>query len=115
MIQVQYNWKGRRLSIWAQAATGDIVFRKALALAYEQRQRFGVGPICSYMQVDSSKLGNAASFMHELWSIPVQLTVGCIMLYKYLGWAGIIGCGVLIGVLPLNLLISNKLRAYNEW
>ena len=23
MIQVQYNWKGRRLSIWAQATTGD--------------------------------------------------------------------------------------------
>ena len=114
MIQVQYNWKGRRLSIWAQATTGDIVFRKALGLAYEQRQRFGVGPICSFMQVDSTKLGNAAAFMHELWSIPVQMAVGCYMLFSYLGWSGIIGCGIMFVVLPLNLLISKKLRAYNE-
>ena len=92
----------------------EVIFRKALALAHEQRQRFGVGPICSFMQVDTTKLGNASSFMHELWSIPLQICIGSFMLYSYLQSAGLIGVGVMCLVLPTNLLISKRLRKYNE-
>ena len=52
--------------------------------------------------------------MHELWSVPLQIAVGSVMLYQYLRVSGLIGIGVMCLVLPTNLLISKRLRKYNE-
>ena len=61
-----------------------------------------------------AKVGNASAFMHDVWSIPLQLAIGSYMLYGYLGVAGLVGVGVMCLVLPCNLLISRKLKGFNE-
>ena len=99
-LQTQYNWRGRRLSVWTQAAAGDVVYRKALSLPYAERQRFGVGPIVSYMQVDAQKLANGAVMIHETWSMLLVISVGTVQLYSYLGWAALAGVGSMVLVLP---------------
>merc|ERR550514_2615863 len=60
------------------------------------------------------KVGNASAFMHDVWSIPLQLAIGSYMLYGYLRLAGLVGVGVMCLVLPCNLLISRKLKGFNE-
>ena len=54
----------------------------------------------AYMQVDAMKVGNALSYVHEIWSIPLQMAIGTAMLYSYLKWAGLVGVGVMTLVLP---------------
>ena len=49
LIQGQYNWKAWRMCIHTQAAVGQAVFEKSLRLAFDERTRFGIGPIVSYI------------------------------------------------------------------
>ena len=89
LVENQYSFWAMRMSQNVQAAVGQSVYEKALTLDYEQRERFGIGKIVSYMQVDSAKLAGATTYLHLVWSAPLQLGVASLMLYNYMGWAGL--------------------------
>ena len=110
----QYFWRGFRLGLRTRAAVGQVVYRKALALAHEQRQEFGTGAIVSYMQIDAQKLADALPYLHLLWQGPLQLAVATYMLYDFMGYSGLAALGVLIISMPLNTWISNKARVYTK-
>ena len=115
VLQTQFNWRGRRLILWTQASVGQLVYRKALRLAHDERQTFGVGPIVSYMQVDSVKLANAAAFwLHDPWSCALIISVGTAQLYSYLGPSALVGVGSIVLALPAQRAIQRRLKKYNE-
>ena len=114
-LQTQFNWRAQRLVVWTQASVGDVVYRHALSLAHAERQRFGIGPIVSYMQVDAQKLAMAAAFWgHDVWSIPLVIIVGSVQLYSFLGWSALIGVGSMILVLPAQRYCQKNLMKYNQ-
>ena len=114
-LTTQYNWRAKRLVCWTQAGIGDLVYRKALRLAHQERQRFGVGPIVSYMQVDSQKLAFAVGFWgHDTWSIPLVIAIGTYQLYTFLGVSALLGVGSMVLVLPAQRWCQKNLKKYNE-
>ncbi|KAF9233986.1 P-loop containing nucleoside triphosphate hydrolase protein [Melanogaster broomeanus] len=77
------------------------VYKKALRLSAESNQKYGKGFIMNLVNVDCESVSKAWEVTHQVWSIPLQLTVVTIFLSRLLGvsaWAG-------IGVLFLALFI----------
>ena len=66
LVMGQYFWRGFRLGLRTRNAVGQVVYAKALALAHEGRQEFGVGAIVSFMQIDAQKLADACPYLHML-------------------------------------------------
>ncbi len=111
----QYFWRGFRLGLHVRTAVGQVVYTKSLALTSEQRGRFGVGAIVSYMQIDATKLADAAPYMHQIWSMPLQLGIGLTLLYNVLGgWWGFVGLGVMVMMMPLQIWIGRKQASFQK-
>lgn len=70
-----------------------------------------VGTIINLMAIDSFKVSDISAYLHFLWaSVPVQLTIAIILLYKILGVSSFAGIGLMVLVLPVNIFIANQFQ-----
>jgi ABC-type multidrug transport system fused ATPase/permease subunit len=67
------------------------------------------GTVINLMSVDSFKIAEICAYLHFLWaSVPVQVTIAIILLYKVLGYSAMAGIGIMIIVLPVNMAIAKQ-------
>ncbi|KAJ6264876.1 hypothetical protein Dda_1029 [Drechslerella dactyloides] len=68
-----------------------------------------VGAIINLMAVDSFKVADICAYLHFLVAAtPVQLTVAIVLLYQVLGWSSVAGIGVMVGLFPINYMLSRE-------
>ena len=70
--------------------------------AYETRT---VGEIVNLMSIDAHKFIETLSYLHLIWSGPLQIIVALVLLYWTMGIAIIAGLGILLLLLPFTLLV----------
>jgi len=67
------------------------------------------GTIINLMAVDSFKVAEICAYLHFLWaSTPVQIVVAIVLLYQIMGYSSIVGIGVMIFLLPINMYIAKQ-------
>ncbi|KIV99658.1 uncharacterized protein PV09_08713 [Verruconis gallopava] len=65
------------------------------------------GTIINLMAVDSFKVSEIAAYLHFLWAAtPVQFVVAIVLLYQIMGYSSIAGIGMMLALLPVNMVIS---------
>ena len=70
-----------------------------------------VGKIINLMAIDSFKVSEICAYLHYLWaSVPVQIIVAVVLLYKILGFSSLAGIVLMILILPLNMFIASQFR-----
>ena len=68
-----------------------------------------IGTIINLMAVDSFKISEISTYLHFLWgSIPVQLVLCIVLLYRILGWSALASVVLMFLVMPLNLFIAKQ-------
>ncbi|OMP89081.1 ATP-dependent bile acid permease [Diplodia seriata] len=73
------------------------------------------GAIINLMAVDSFKVAEISAYLHFLWaSTPVQVVVSVVLLYRILGLSSVAGIGMMIFLLPINMLISKRFAAIQK-
>eukprot|EP01100_Stratorugosa_tubuloviscum_P002782 TRINITY_DN165_c0_g2_i1.p1 TRINITY_DN165_c0_g2~~TRINITY_DN165_c0_g2_i1.p1 ORF type:complete len:1466 (-),score=614.85 TRINITY_DN165_c0_g2_i1:64-4461(-) len=97
-----------------RSAIVTAVYAKALKLSNSSRQKYTVGEIVNLMSVDSQKIMDLAPYLHMLWSGPFQIIVALYLLYQTLGFSVFAGVAILLGMIPLNALLANKIRIYQK-
>ncbi|KAJ5906589.1 ABC transporter 7 [Penicillium subrubescens] len=71
-----------------------------------------VGTIINLMAIDSFKVSEVGAYLHFLWaSVPVQLIMAVILLYKIMGFSSFAGIALMALMLPVNLFIAKQ---FNE-
>ncbi|KAG0270862.1 hypothetical protein BGZ95_001422 [Linnemannia exigua] len=102
------------LGFQARAATVAMIYRKSLKLSPQARQKSTVGEITNHMAVDAEKWNMAANMMPLLLVIPTELVVGCILLYRILGWSLFAGFAVFFIITPIQGKFSGFISVYEE-
>lgn len=73
------------------------------------------GAIINLMAVDSFKVAEISAYLHFLWAnTPVQVAVSVVLLYRILGLSSVAGIGMMIFLLPVNMLISKRFAAIQK-
>ena len=68
-----------------------------------------VGTIINLMAVDSFKVGEVSAYLHFLWaSVPVQIIVAIVLLYRILGYSSIAGIVTMMVLLPINIYAAKQ-------
>ena len=62
------------------------------------------------MAVDAQRVMQLVQSLNQLWSAPFQICVAIYFLYVTMGVAVLAGLGMLIMLIPLNLLITRLAR-----
>ncbi|KAI8093508.1 multi drug resistance-associated protein MRP [Halteromyces radiatus] len=97
-----------------RAALVTAIYRKTLLLSNASRQQSTVGEIVNHMSVDAQRLMDLCTYLHIVWSGPLQIVIALVLLYGTMGpsiWAGV---AVLILTIPLNTYLAKKMRAYQK-
>jgi ABC-type multidrug transport system fused ATPase/permease subunit len=69
------------------------------------------GTIINLMSIDSFKVSDISAYLHFLWaSVPVQITLAVVLVYRILGKASLAGIFIMVLVMPLNLFIAKSFQ-----
>ncbi|KAJ5653274.1 hypothetical protein N7490_000277 [Penicillium lividum] len=75
----------------------------------EAASQANVGTIINLMAIDSFKVSEVGAYLHFLWaSVPVQVTVAVVLLYKIMGFSSFAGILIMVCMLPVNLFIARQ-------
>ena len=102
----QYFQRGFVLGMNIRTALVSIIYRKALKLSHESRQKTTIGEIVNLMSVDAQRFMDLMAYIHLIWSAPFQIVVSIVFLYFTIKYAVFAGLFILLLMLPLNGVIA---------
>lgn len=88
------------------------VYAKALVMSNEARRQFTTGSIVNLMSIDCQRLRTVTSQLWVLSSAPVQISLAFYFLHAKLGVSFLVGIGVILLLIPLNIRIALTTRNY---
>ncbi|OKL63690.1 hypothetical protein UA08_00710 [Talaromyces atroroseus] len=70
-----------------------------------------IGTIINLMAIDSFKVSEVCAYLHFLWaSVPVQVIIAIVLLYRVLGFSSFAGIALMVLILPVNVWIARSFR-----
>lgn len=83
VFNVHFNWLMSLIGIKMRGAMVSIILRKTLSVtSTELTKSFSVGEITNFMSTDTDRIVNSCPSFHALWSIPLQVCIFNIKLFK---------------------------------
>lgn len=102
--------KKKMLSFGRKKKT-DLKTDSDLAKKAEEISQANVGTIINLMAIDSFKVSEVGAYLHFLWaSVPVQVTMAVVLLYRILGFSSFAGIALMVLILPVNVYIARMFR-----
>eukprot|EP00449_Zooxanthella_nutricula_P065361 CAMPEP_0198567006 /NCGR_PEP_ID=MMETSP1462-20131121/104104_1 /TAXON_ID=1333877 /ORGANISM="Brandtodinium nutriculum, Strain RCC3387" /LENGTH=222 /DNA_ID=CAMNT_0044298047 /DNA_START=33 /DNA_END=698 /DNA_ORIENTATION=+ len=90
-------------------ATSCMVFEKSLRLSQPAAASYGPGAVTNIMQVDSARFDFAFFHLNFIFSMPLMLVLGVVLLYRNLGIAAFTPLLVMGVMFPLNKMLVKRL------
>ncbi|KAI8831071.1 P-loop containing nucleoside triphosphate hydrolase protein [Chytriomyces cf. hyalinus JEL632] len=87
----------------------SLIYRKSLRLSAAARQEFNSGKIMTLVATDTARIEMFMIFSQMGWTSPVQVVVIIGFLVYYIGWAALIGIGVIFATLPIQMYLFKNL------
>jgi len=88
------------------------VYAKTLRLSPAARQEQGSGNVVNLMSNDTSRIKNLFTYLHTLWSGPLQIVVAFTMLWMEIGWPALAGTSLGLCVLPCLTVLFMSLSLF---
>ncbi|XP_035695292.1 ATP-binding cassette sub-family C member 9-like isoform X1 [Branchiostoma floridae] len=96
--------------IQLKTALQTMIYNKVLKLSswVLSSDKVTAGQVMNHAGMDATMLMFMMTMIHNLWSMPIQLVAGCILLYFQLGWSAVVGALLIIIMSPVNYKIARK-------
>ncbi|XP_021950748.1 multidrug resistance-associated protein 1 [Folsomia candida] len=111
IFSIQHLKRTMIIGMRTRTVLSSAVYRKALVVSNAAKKDSTVGEIVNLMSVDTQRLMDLTSFIHMIWTAPIQIGLSIYFLYQALGPAVFAGLAVMILLIPLNGFIATKIRA----
>lgn len=83
---------------------------QSLRLSNAARKNRTVGEIVNLMSVDVQRFQDLTTFGMMYVSAPLQIILAVVFLWQILGWAVLGGLAVMVLMIPINFVISVRMR-----
>ncbi|KZC08998.1 Multidrug resistance-associated protein 1 [Dufourea novaeangliae] len=110
LILSQYFHRMFLVGLRVRTALTAAIYRKALRMSNSARKESTLGEIVNLMSVDAQRFMDLTAYINMIWSAPLQIVLALYFLWEQLGPAVLAGLAVLLILIPVNLLITNRLK-----
>ncbi|XP_019498348.1 PREDICTED: multidrug resistance-associated protein 7 isoform X2 [Hipposideros armiger] len=111
VLQNQYGYEIRKVTLQARGAVLNILYQKVLQLG---PRRPPAGEALNLLGTDSERLLNFAGSFHEAWGLPLQLAITLYLLHHQVGVAFVGGLILALLLVPVNKVIATRIMASNQ-
>ncbi|XP_043526935.1 multidrug resistance-associated protein 1 isoform X6 [Frieseomelitta varia] len=110
LVLSQYFHRMFLVGLRIRTALIAAIYRKALRISNSARKESTVGEIVNLMSVDAQRFMDLTAYINMIWSAPLQIILALYFLWDILGPAVLAGLAVLLILIPINVLITNRLK-----
>lgn len=110
LLNNQYEYAIFVLAMRVRSALILTIYKKSLVLSASGRKDFTTGQIVNLMSVDVQKVIEYVQMMNLVWASALQICIGLYFLWLQLNLATLAGIGMMVLMMPLNGVITNKLK-----
>jgi ABC-type multidrug transport system fused ATPase/permease subunit len=108
----QYFWTGTANGLIMKNSLTAELYRKSLVLSSRARKMMTHGEIVNLMAVDAQKFQEISTYLHMIWSAPLQISLSLYFLYRELGSAIFTGVAIMIILIPINAFVGKKIGTF---
>ena len=91
-----------------------LIYRKALKYPVLTNKLYTISDIINYSQVDAGRISSIGIQMTSIFTSPLQIVIGLLLLYYYIGISFLVGTGVLLVLLILTFYFSSVYEKVND-
>ncbi|XP_053980762.1 multidrug resistance-associated protein 1 isoform X1 [Hylaeus volcanicus] len=110
LILSQYFHRMFLVGLRMRTALIAAIYRKALRMSNSARKESTLGEIVNLMSVDAQRFMDLTAYINMIWSAPLQIIIALYFLWDILGPAVLAGLAVLLILIPINILITNRVK-----
>ncbi|KAJ8644490.1 hypothetical protein MRB53_006238 [Persea americana] len=114
LSQRHWFFRLQQVGIRARAALVAMLYKKGLSLSSKSKQSHTSGEIINFMTVDAERVGDFSCYMHDVWLVPVQVTLALLILYKNLGLASVPALAASVLVMLVNVPLGKLQKKYQD-
>ncbi|PNT65236.1 hypothetical protein BRADI_4g39174v3 [Brachypodium distachyon] len=108
------SFRSQQVGLRVRAALVAIIYQKGLTLSSKSRQSSSSGEMINIVSIDAECVSDFSSSMHEIWLLPVQVSLALYILYSALGMAAFAALAATILVMLANIPLGGIERNYRE-
>jgi len=111
LLNTNYNLRSLGIKMNIQGALVRMIFNRSMSLPMIALKDLYLteAQISNIIQVDVDQLSNCIKSIHDLWALPMQIIVACILLYINIQVAFIAGIVMIILLIPMNSWIAKQI------
>ena len=102
------------MSLGVRNALQGMIYRKALQLSPDARKKSTLGEISSHMAVDSEVWMVSQNYLPLVVTIPFEILIGVVLLYRLVGWSLIAGIGTFVLITPVQTKMAKFMLSYQK-
>ncbi|XP_067948319.1 multidrug resistance-associated protein 1-like [Watersipora subatra] len=87
-----------------------IIYKKALRLSSEAKQKSTTGEIVNLMSVDGQRMQDVFTNLWMMWSAPLQIFIALWQLYINVGPSVFVGLAIMVIALPANGMLAIRMK-----
>lgn len=115
LFSTHYNYLINKISLKIKAAIIIMIYQKTLFTSRIMLSSMTSGEILNFISTDTDRIVNFCQSFHQSWSLPVQVIIALILLYRLLGYCFLIGIAFIVIVIPINQQIAKKIANYSTF
>ncbi|KAJ7390655.1 Multidrug resistance-associated protein 1 [Desmophyllum pertusum] len=98
------------LGMKLKTAMLGLIYEKALVLNSASRRQSTAGEMVNLMSIDTQRMVDLVTYINMLWSAPLQILIAIYFLSVTMGMSILAGVGVLVLLIPVNLIVTRQAR-----
>nr|TKW30514.1 hypothetical protein SEVIR_2G043300v2 [Setaria viridis] len=107
-------FRSQQLGVRVRSALIAIIYQNGLVLSNRSRKGSSSGELINVVNLDAECVGNFNWSMHELWLLPVQITLAMVILYSTLGLAAFAALAATVLTMLANIPLGRIEQNYQE-
>ena len=105
----QLSYRVARLQLRVRGGLVSALQRRVLAAPLGVRRGLSSGRVTNLVSVDVDRVLNLIPSFHQFWTLPLQVVAVIVELQAQVSYAALGGVGVLLVMVPLNILVAQWL------
>ena len=114
ILQNQYLGKMFELGMRARTILTAAIYKKSLTVPLSARRTTSTGEIVNLMSIDVQRIMDVFPYLNMVWHAPMQISLATYFIYNELGNATFVGIGVLILLMPINLVLGYFMKVFQR-